>query len=63
MQYKVHDGYVKLLENHISRSTDTYSEIKWKVGAQTQVELKDRKLRIEDALNAARVSSAYLWFF
>lgn len=26
------------------------------VGAQTQVELKDRKLRIEDALNAARAA-------
>ena len=33
---------------------------KWQVGAQTQVELKDKKLRIEDALNAARVSSAFL---
>lgn len=33
------------------------------VGAQTQVELKDKQLRIEDALNATKVLVAFSQYF
>lgn len=45
---------------HYTRFKKSNVGNKWQVGAQTVVELKDKKLRIEDALNATKVGSAYL---
>lgn len=43
-------------------STESYFDqfyFEHKVGAQTETELKEKKLRVEDALNATKVTHNY----